>query len=416
MNDVFAQRRNQVLANLGETAALVLAAAPEIVVGRDTELRYVADAELYYLTGYMEPEAVLVLHPAHENARYTLFVRERDAARELWTGRRGGLEAAREKFGAQAVYSISDLSRQLPALLAPVDQLYARVGAGRPDVDVVVQRSLADARQRRARTGRGPHTLVEPGELLDSMRVIKDAEELRLLREAVRITCDAFNETLARIRPGIGEWEVEAAIEFGFRSRSASGAAFPTIAAAGVNATVLHYIENSARAAAGDLLLLDAGARFQMYCADVTRTVPVSGQFTSEQRDLYDVVLAAREAALAATRAGASADAPHTAVQHVLADGLVQLGLLEGSAEAVLQDENGLKRYYPHKTSHWLGLEVHDVGAYATRSGPVALQPNMVLTIEPGLYIPERGIGIRVEDDVLVTNEGCEILTGSVAV
>lgn len=416
MNDVFAQRRSKVLAQLGDTAALILTAAPEMISGRDTELRYVADSDLYYLTGYTEPEAVLVLHPERESARVTLFVRERDAARELWTGRRGGVESAREHFGADAAYPISELARQLPAIVGGVDRLFARLGSGRPDVDAVLQRILSDARTRRARLGTGAHTITEPGELLDAMRLVKDAGEIALMREAARITSESFNETIARLRPGTGEWEVEALIEYGFRSRGASGPAFPTIAAAGANATVLHYIDNCHEAKAGDLMLIDAGARYRMYCADVTRTVPVSGKFTEEQRDLYDVVLAAHDAAIEAVRPGAAVNDVHTTAQRVLAEGLLQLGLLEGSIDELLDREDGLKRYYPHKTAHWLGLDVHDVGAYATRAGPVRFVPNMVLTIEPGLYIPERGIGIRIEDALRVTPDGHEVLTAAVPI
>ena len=411
----FAKRRQTVLEKLGETGVLVLAAAPELTVGRDTELRYVVDGELFYLTGYTEPEAVLVLNGGNAEAPLTMFVRPRDPAREQWTGTRGGIEAAREQFHADVAYPIHELSQHLPPLLATADVVYARLGTGRPELDGVLQRALADARATRPRTGRAPHTLTDPGELLDPMRMVKDADELACIREAARITTDAFVETLARVREGVGEWEIEASIEYGFRSRGASGAAFPTIAAAGINATVLHYIRNDGVARDGDLLLLDAGARYRMYCADMTRTVPVSGKFSQEQRDIYDVVLAAHDAAIRATRAGAFADAPHEAALTVLADGLIGLGLAKGTTEAVIQDANGLKRYYPHRTSHWLGLDVHDVGPYLTRTGPVRLAPNMVMTIEPGLYIPERGIGIRIEDDVVVTESGCEVITAGVA-
>lgn len=412
-NDVYAMRRKVVLDRLGADGALVLAATPELVVGRDTELRYNVDPELFYLTGYTEPEAVLVLNPSNA-APFTMFVRPRDEKRELWTGVRGGVDAARERFGAQAAHSISELDEKLPHLVASADVLFARSGAGRSEFDGMLQRILTAARSARARTGKSPHSLTDPGELLDPMRLIKDAHEIALMREAARITCESFNETLANVRPGMGEWQVEAAVEYGFRARGAQGPAFPTIAAAGANATVLHYIANNAVAQDGDLLLLDAGARYAMYCADITRTVPVSGTFTGEQRDLYDVVLAAHDAAIAQVRPGAIADAPHIAAARVLADGLIKLGLLKGSIDGALESDQGLRRYYPHRTSHWLGLDVHDVGAYATRAGPTHLQSGMVLTIEPGLYISDKRIGIRIEDDVLVTDSGCEVLTASV--
>jgi Xaa-Pro aminopeptidase len=411
MSEVFAQRRAAVMDRLGETGALVLGAAPELLVGRDTELRYVVDTELFYLTGYTEPEAILVLNASNRAAPFTMFVRPRDVERELWSGRRGGVEAARERFGADAAWPNSELSEKLPPLLAAVDTIYARLGAGRPELDGLVERALAGARRARPRTGRGPYTLSDPGELLDPMRLIKDPDELTALREAARISCDAFIDTLALVQPAMGEWQVEAAVEHGFRARGADGPAFPTIAAAGANATVLHYVENGAVARAGDLLLLDAGARYHMYCADITRTVPVSGEFTAEQRALYDIVLAAHDAAIFETRPGATVDTIHAAVQRVLAEGLIGLGVLAGTVDDALEDEQGLRRFYPHRTSHWLGLDVHDVGAYATRAGPVELVPGMVLTIEPGLYMADRGIGIRIEDDVVITNDGCEVLT-----
>ena len=410
----FAARRAALLEKLGPHAVLVLAAAPEIVVGRDTELRYVADAELFYLTGYTEPEAVLVLGPRSAEAPFVLFVRPRDAARELWTGARGGEEAARSLFGADVAHSIAELSSKLPALLESLDVLYFRLGGGRAEVDGVLMRVLGEGRKTRPRTGTGPHTLVDPGELLDQMRLVKDAGELEAIREAARISSESFTDALGLVRPGVGEWEIEAALEHGFRVRGGNGAAFPTIAAAGGNATVLHYIQNASEARDGDLLLLDAGTRYHMYCADITRTVPVSGRFSPAQRQVYDIVLAAHDAAIAVARPGITFDLVHATAQQVLAAGLIELGLATGSTESIIESEDGLRRYFPHRTSHWLGLEVHDVGAYSARNGPVRLAAGMVMTIEPGLYIPERGIGIRIEDDIVITSDGCEVLTAQV--
>jgi Xaa-Pro aminopeptidase len=271
-----------------------------------------------------------------------------------------------------------------------------------------MQQIWPSARAARARTGRGPHVQRDPGDILDELRVIKDAGEIALLRAAARISAQAFAETIPRIRAGMHEWEIEALVEYGFRSRGASGPAFSTIAAAAHNATVLHYVDNQTQLNHGDLLLLDAGARYQMYCGDITRTVPVAGKFSDEQRALYDVVLSAHRAALQAVCPGAPVDGIHDAARAALRDGLVQSGLL--SADQT-EDEAALKAYFPHRTSHWLGLEVHDVGPYARADQPVLLQPGMVLTIEPGLYWRERGIGIRIEDDLLVTEHGHEILT-----
>lgn len=407
MADVFAQRRDRVLQQLAPDGVLLLCAAPELFIGRDTHLRYAVDAELYYLTGYTEPEAVLLLDPSSD-APFTMFVRARDAERELWHGRRGGIEAAREIFAAQAAHPISALPELLPKLLARADTVYARP-SGRAEVDAVVQGLFASGRNARARSGRGPHILREPGDILDELRLIKDEHELALLRDAARITAEAFLETLPQVRAGMRESEVEALLEYGFRRRGASGPAFTTIAAGGTNATVLHYVDNTARLDAGDLLLLDAGARYQMYCADISRTVPVSGRFTPPQRVLYDVVRAAHDAAIDAARPGAPFDALHHAAREVLVAGLAAEGLL---TEAQREEENALKQFYPHRTAHWLGLEVHDVGPYVRADGPLLLQPGMVLTIEPGLYLPDRNLGVRIEDDVLITTNGAEVLTG----
>src|SRR5688572_2774571 len=402
-NDVFAMRRARVLEQLGPDAVMVLAAAPEILIGRDTHLRYVVDAELYYLTGYTEPDAVLVLDPASDTP-FTMFVRPRDADHELWHGRRGGLEGAQERFGAQSAFPIGELGERLPRLLSKADTVYARFGS-RPQLDGILQQILANGRAARARTGHGPHSLREPGDILDPMRLVKDDGEIALIREAARISAEAFLETLARVRPGLRESEIDALLEYGFRVRGASGPAFTTITATGGNATVLHYVENNATLSAGDLLLIDAGARYQMYCADISRTVPVSGRFTERQRELYDVVLAAHDAALACCQPGAPVDGIHAAARQALARGLVSAGLLR---ESQLEDETAIKALFPHRTSHWLGLDVHDVGAYAHADEPVLLHPGMVLTIEPGLYLPADNLGIRIENDILITASGYE--------
>lgn len=406
MNQMFAERRARVLAQLGADSIMVLAATPELMVGRDTHLRYVVDAELYYLTGYTEPDAVVVLAPTSESP-FTMFVRDRDPERELWNGRRGGVAAATEGFGADAAFPIAELGQRLPNMLSRANELYMR-NSGRPQLDGMMQQALVNGRNVRARTGRGPHMQRDPGDILDEMRLVKDDSERAALRQACRISAEAFLETIPRIKAGMHEWEVEAIVEYGFRSRGASGPSFPTIAAHAANATVLHYIENNTRIEPNTLLLLDAGARYEMYCGDITRTIPVSGKFTDDQRELYDIVYAAQRAAIAAVQPGGSFEGIHNAARDVLIDGLIQRGLLNEGERA---DEAALKRYYPHRTSHWLGLEVHDVGPYTRSSGPVTLQPGMALTIEPGLYAPDLGIGIRVEDDVLVTENGHEVLT-----
>lgn len=421
--ELYAERRRRVLAALGDDGVLVLPAAPELVAGRDTELRYRPDTDLFYLTGYTEPEAVLVLAPGAE-APCTLFVRPRDAERELWTGRRGGVEAAQALYGADAAYPVAELGTRLPDLLAGRASLYAPM-AGRAHADELVRDVLARGRTARQRSGRGARTLLDPGALLDEMRLFKDAHELALMREAARITIEAFREGAAAAHEGAGEWEVQAALEFGFRRRGSDGPAFESIVAGGENATILHYVANDRILRAGELLLVDAGASWRGYAADITRTFPVSGRFSPGQRAVYEAVLAAHQAAIGACRPGAPVDGVHRAAVRALVTALVEQGLLRGVVDELVEQEQSYKPYYPHKTSHWLGLDVHDVGDYARAGASRPLEPGMVLTVEPGLYIPAdaqdapealRGTGVRIEDDVLITDAGAEVLTAALPV
>jgi Xaa-Pro aminopeptidase len=417
----FARRRQRVLELLGPEGAMILPAAPELRVGRDLELRYVVDPELWYLTGYPEPEAVAVLCPSADTA-FTLFVRPRDPERETWTGPRGGVEAAVERFGADAAHPVDDLGQRLPDLLRSADRLHFRVGAGHPAVERAVLDVLAASRQGRQRTGTGPTELADPGLLLDDLRLVKEPAEVEAIRDAVAITVEAFHHGFRAATAGAGEWEVEAAVEAAIRRAGAHGPAFATIAASGPNATVLHYTANDRRMDAGDLLLLDAGARHHIYNADLTRTVPVGGRFTAPQRDVYQAVLLARDAAIAAATPGATTRDVHHAARNTLVRAMVGLGLLHGDPATIVQEEAAWKTYFPHNTSHWLGLDVHDVGTYGIRNQPRQLHPGMVLTIEPGLYIPPhhphapshlQGIGVRIEDDVLVDEQGPAVLSAA---
>ena len=417
--DVFRRRRARILQALGDDAAMVIPAAPEVVVGRDLELRYVVDPDLFYLTGYPEPEAVAVLRPGSDE-EYTLFVRERDPARERWTGPRLDEDAVAERYGPSAVFPVTELEERLPELLKERERIHYRMGSGRPEVDDLVLEMLGAGRSYRQRTGRGPSALVDPGLLLDDIRLIKDAREVQAIRDAVAITIDAFHAGFNAARPDAGEWEVEAAVEGAFRRSGAEGPAFATIAGSGPNATVLHYVANDRLMTGDDLLLLDAGARHRAYNADLTRTVPVSGRFQGVQREVYEIVLEAERAAIDTVRPGVTFDDVHRAALDVLVRGMVDLRLLEGDPAELAEDPASWRAWFPHKTSHWLGLDVHDVGSYAVAGEPRRLEPGMVLTIEPGLYIPAdagdapkrlRGIGVRIEDDVLVPEEGRDVLS-----
>lgn len=418
----YAARRARVAELLGPDGVLVLPAGPQVVVGRDLELRYRPDPDFYYLTGYTEPSAVLVLAPGHEEGEFWLFVRPRDPDRERWTGVRGGPAAAREVYGADVAAPLSELEERLPTLLRGREAIYYPLGGGPEPVEMIVRQVFERARATRQRRGTGPRRLSDPGVVLDDLRLVKDPHELALIREAALITAEGLIEAAPLIAPGVGEWEVEAALESAFRRRGAEGVGFGTIVASGANATVLHYIDNRRRMAAGELLVIDAGAHYRGYNGDISRTFPVSGRFSSLQRELYDAVLEAHDRAIEAVRPGATPADVHQAALRVLVEAMVSLGLLKGKVDGLIESEE-YRTYYPHQTSHWLGLDVHDVGEYAIRGEPRPLEPGMVLTVEPGIYVPEdaedappelRGLGIRIEDDVVVTEAGYEILTAAI--
>jgi Xaa-Pro aminopeptidase len=396
----------------------VLPAAPEAVRSGDTQFRYRQDSDLYFLTGFTEPESVAVLVPADPEPRLVFFVRPRDPERETWNGRRAGVEGVARDFGATEAYPYGELAQRLPALLEGFDVLYYGLGRN-PAVDRVVLDTVATLKATRPRRGTSPVEIRDTGTALAETRLCKRPEELERLRAACAISAEAHVAAMRGARAGMRESEVEAMLDYVFRSRGGMGPGYDTIVAGGANATILHYIQNSELLKDGDLLLVDAGCEFDHYSGDITRTFPVGPAFTRDQRAVYDVVLAAEKAAIVEVRPGAPADAPHKRALEVLTQGLVDLGVLKGPAAERVADE-GFKPFYMHRTSHWLGLDVHDAGLYVTDGQARLLEPGMVLTIEPGLYFGDycgevdarwKGIGIRVEDDVLVTEQGGENLT-----
>jgi len=413
---LFRRRRERVLRELGN-GAMLLPAAPLQFRAGDSEMRYRPDSELFYLTGFTEPGAVLLLRGFADEAREILFVRPRDPTAELWSGPRLGPEGAREWAGVDETRPISELEGGLPGLLRGADRVFFRLGLHSAIESRVVD-ALREARLRGTKTGTGPRAVVDPGGILDEMRLRKEPEEIAVMREAAAISVAGFRTALSRVGPGVGEWEVEAAMEAEFRRRGALGPSFATIVGSGSNACVLHYIENSHRMQEGELVLIDAGAEYRMYSGDITRTVPVAGRFTPEQRALHDVVDEARRDAIAGVAPGVGTAEIHLRSVTTIVRGLRDLGVLSGSVESLVE-EGAHERWFPHRTSHWLGLNTHDVGDYAHQGQPRPLEEGMVLTIEPGLYFaaaeesPFRGIGIRIEDDVLVTATGAEVLTGA---
>ncbi|HEX8832018.1 MAG TPA: aminopeptidase P N-terminal domain-containing protein [Longimicrobium sp.] len=416
-------RRERFLEAIGGGVA-ILCALPELVKTRDTDIRYRPDSDLFYLTGFAEPGAVAVLTPHDEEHRFTLFVRARNPEREQWDGPRAGPEGASERFGATAAYPLSELDERLKALVEPAEAIVYSLGSDAA-MDGRVTEILRGFRRTRPRSGKGPADVREPATVLDRMRAIKEPAELDQIRASAEISARAHAAAMRMARPGAGEWELEARIDHTFRAAGPTAeTAFPTIVGSGPNATVLHYVDNARRLEDGDLVLIDAGAALGLYCSDITRTFPANGRFTPAQREVYEVVLAAEEAAIAAIRPGAPFTAIHEAARRILVQGMIDFGLVAGTVDEVIE-ARAHQRFFMHQTSHFLGLDVHDVGAYANADGtPVALEPGMVLTVEPGLYIPAaddvperyRGIGVRIEDDVIVTPAGHEVITRAVPV
>ena len=413
---LLAGRRASIMEAMGG-GVLLLAAAPERVRTGDVLYPYRQDSDFDYVTGFPEPEAVAVIAPDAPQ-RYLLFVRPRDPERELWVGHRAGPEGAVERYGADAAHALDDLEKVLAPLLEKAPHVYHTVLRDDPLAGRLLG-VIRRAQAGRPRAGSGPTAIREPGEILHEMRLHKDAGELARIRHAIAIACEAHREAMRSARPGMLEYELEALIDFTFRRRGASGPAYPSIVASGPNATVLHYTSNDRPLGAEELILIDAGAEQAGYCADVTRTWPTGKRYSAPQRDLYEAVLAAQAAGIAAVCPGVTLEAVHTATLRVLVEALVRLGLLQGPVDEAIAKET-YRRFYMHRTSHWLGRDVHDVGRYGIDGAPRPLEPGMVFTVEPGLYIadggvPEafRGIGIRIEDDVLVTATGHEVLSAA---
>jgi Xaa-Pro aminopeptidase len=415
-----AARRARVSERIGPHAALVLPAAPERTRSNDTHYRYRPDSDLYYLTGFAEPGAVLVLRPGHATP-LVLFVRPKDRDLETWNGPRAGVPGAVESFGADAAFPIAELGKELPKLLDGVTDLYYTVGRDL-DFDPEIQRALAQLRAGERRGSRAPERLCDGRAMVAELRMCKEPGELDHLRRALAITDEAHRAAMRASRAGTHEYELEALVDYTFRRRGGTGPGYGTIVASGANATILHWVQNDGRLEDGQLVLVDAGCELDYYTADVTRTWPVGGRFTPAARALYDVVLDVQERAVAMVRPGITVDDIHRATVEWLVDGARSLGLLSGDTETILREET-YRRVYMHRTNHWLGLDVHDVGAYNPGGTARPLGPGMVITVEPGLYVAAddvdspaeyRGLGVRIEDDVLVTATGHEVLTAAI--
>jgi Xaa-Pro aminopeptidase len=413
--NTYADRRAALLAQMQSGIAIV-PTAPERLRNRDSAYPYRYDSYFYYLCGFQEPEAVLVLI-AGAQSQSLLFCREKNLEREIWDGFRFGPEAARVAFGVDAAYPIGELDEKLPALMADQPALYYAPGMD-ADWDARILGWLNQVRAQ-SRTGVAvPQRILDVRAALDEMRLFKDGHELDLMRRAAAISAKAHERAMRATRPGRMEYEIEAELMYEFRRRGAQFPAYWPIVAGGANACVLHYNDNSAKLQDGALLLIDAGCELDGYASDITRTFPVNGKFGGAQKDVYELVLAAQASAIAATMPGVAWDAPHEAAVRVLAQGMIDFGLCQGGLDQVLETGD-YKRYYMHRTGHWLGLDVHDAGEYKRDGKWRPLAQGMTLTVEPGCYIrPAAGvpeaywnIGVRIEDDVLVTADGCEVIT-----
>ncbi len=412
---IYRKRREQ-LARAMQCGIAVVPTAPERVRNRDSHYPYRFDSHFYYLTGFTEPDAVLVM-VAGDAPKSLLFCRKRDEEREIWEGLRHGPERARERFGFEEAQPIEELDAALGALLENQPALFYPVGDD-PHWDARAMQWLNAVRARVRAGVAAPDRVQDVRALIDEMRLHKDAHEQAIMRRAARIAAAAHRRAMASTRPGRNEYEIEAELLYEFRRNGAQFPAYSPIVAGGGNACVLHYVANDAPLRDGELLLIDAGCELDGYASDITRTFPVNGRFSPAQREVYEIVLEAQRAAIAEVRPGVDWIAPHDAAVRVLAQGMLDLKLLSGSLDEVLEKET-YKRFYMHRTGHWLGLDVHDAGEYRRSGKWRGLAPGMALTVEPGLYIrgrddvPERlrDIGVRIEDDVLVTKQGCEILT-----
>lgn len=413
----FAKRRKRLMQAMSSDTIAILPTANEKKRNRDTEYPYRADSDFYYLSGFPEPEAVAVLIPGRAHGEFLLFCRERDAEMETWHGRRAGLEGAISKYGADDAFPISDIDEILPGLLENKKRVYYTMGA-HADFDRQVMEWI-NALRNKSRVGvHVPGEFVSLDHLLHDMRLYKTAAELKVMRKAAKIAAQAHLRAMRACRPGMYEYQLEGEILHEFITQGARFPAYNSIVGGGANGCILHYTDNADELKNGDLVLIDAGCEYDYYATDITRTFPVNGRFSPAQRALYDLVLDANLAAIEKVQPGNNWNQPHEAAVKVLTQGLVKLGLLKGRVPQLIKDQ-AYRKFYMHRTGHWLGMDVHDVGDYKVGDEWRVLEQGMVLTIEPGLYInPARSvakkwhnIGIRIEDDVLVTRTGHEVLS-----
>ncbi|WP_313315767.1 Xaa-Pro aminopeptidase [Stutzerimonas nitrititolerans] len=417
----YARRRQTLMARMEPNSIAILPAAPMYIRNRDVEHVYRQDSDFQYLSGFPEPEAVIALIPGREHGEYVLFCRERDPERELWDGLRAGQDGAIAHYGADDAFPIGDIDDILPGLIEGRERVYYAIGTNET-FDHQLMEWIKMIRSKARQGAQPPSEFVALDHLLHEMRLYKSANEVKVMRHAAEISARAHVNAMRASRAGLHEYHLEAELDYEFRKGGAKMPAYGSIVAAGKNACILHYRENDAPLEDGDLVLIDAGCEIDCYASDITRTFPVNGKFSPEQKAIYELVLAANEEAFKHIAPGKHWNEAHEATVRVITAGLVELGLLEGDVEALIAAE-AHKAFYMHRAGHWLGLDVHDVGDYKIGGEWRVLEPGMAMTVEPGIYIAAdnqdvarkwRGIGVRIEDDVVVTKTGCEILTSGV--
>lgn len=417
----YPKRRRQLMQLMSPNSIAIIPSAPVTVRNRDVEHPFRQDSDFYYLSGFAEEHAVLVLIPGREHGEYVLFCQEKIKEQEIWTGRRVGPEAAPQVLGCDDAFPISDIDDILPGLIEGKDRIYASLGVS-PEFDRQLMQWVNHIKAQVRNGATPPHEFSALDHLLHDIRLIKSPAEVALMQRACDISAEAHTRAMQMVKPGMYEYELEAELMRTFMAAGSRWPAYPSIVGAGDNACILHYTHNNAEIKDGDLILIDAGCELDYYASDITRTFPANGKFSAPQRQLYQLVLDANYAAIAQVKAGNHWNQPHETAVRVLTEGLVKLGLLQGDVDELIE-ALAFRQFYMHKTGHWLGMDVHDVGEYRIDGEWRILEEGMVMTIEPGLYIaPDddtvdaqwRGIGIRIEDDVVVTKTGCQVLTSKV--
>lgn len=417
----FARRRRELMDLMGNNSIAILPSAGEIVRSRDTHFSFRQDSDFHYLTGFPEPDAVLVLLPGREHGEYVMFCRERDPVMETWHGRREGQAGAKKNYGCNDAFPIDDIDDILPGLMEGRERIYYEFG-NQAEFDDAIMGWVNSLRAQVKKGAHPPGELIDLSHILHDMRLIKSKGELKVMQKAAEISADAHIAAMQICEPGMNELRIESELKYQFANQGARHEAYSSIVAGGENACILHYVENNCALNDGELLLIDAGAELEGYAADISRTFPINGKFTPEQLEAYNWVLKANVEAIKAAKPGNPWTAPHETAVRVLTKGLIAMGILEGDLDTLVEEE-AYKPFYMHKTGHWIGLDVHDVGDYLQDRDPRLLAEGMVLTVEPGLYFAPKtkgldkkwwGIGIRIEDDVVITAKGNRVMTKKV--